>query len=152
MNGMTSVGRHRSAGDAGFVSILFAVGLTAIMMIIALSFDFGGRLRSAARAQAIAETSARAGAQDLVLAGAITGQSDLIDPDLGPQDACAYALGLGIAKTDCTAQVSPDGQTITVTVWLQYTPTFLPLFLPGQIDQSKFRVTGKATAQLIAAP
>ena len=148
---MTSIERHRSAADAGFVSILFAVGLSAIMAIMALSVDFGGRLRSAARAQAIAESAARAGAQDLALSTAITGQSDEIDPDQGPKDACAYAVGLGVAKTDCAAQVSPtDGQTITVTVSLQYTPTFLSLFIP--IDQKKFRVTGTATAQLIAGP
>ena len=144
--------RRRSGHDAGFVSILLAAGLTVIMAIIALSVDFGGRLRSAARAQAIAESASRAGAQELVLGLAMTGQGGQIDPTVGPVTACNYAATLGITSDLCAAQVSSDGQTITVTVSLNYDPTFLELFIPDRLDKAKFTVTGKATARLINGP
>lgn len=148
---MTMRRRHRpGARDAGAVSILFAVGLTVIMAIMALSVDFGGRLRAAARAQALAEQAARAGAQQ-INSDAITGTAATIDKAAATVAACTtYLHGTG---GSCPAgdmpTLSPDQTSFTVTVQITYQPTFLELFIPDRVDLSKFVVTGRATATLI---
>jgi Flp pilus assembly protein TadG len=149
---MTTRARHRlGPRDAGAVSILFAVGLTVIMAIMALSFDFGGRLRAAARAQALAEQAARAGAQQ-INSDAITGVPATIDIAAAKTAACTtYLKGTGgKCPDDAVPTLSPDKKSITVTVQITYQPTFLELFIPDRIDLSKFTVEGRATATLIA--
>jgi len=141
---------RRPAHDAGSVSILLAVGLAVIMAVMALGVDFGGRLRAFARAQALAESAARAGAQQ-INAGAITGASATINTSTAPPVACAFLKG---TEASCvgTPVVSPDGQTITVTVQIKYDPAMLALFVPNQIDKKTFTVKGTATARLLPGP
>jgi Flp pilus assembly protein TadG len=153
---MTTRVRHRfGPRDAGAVSILFAVGLTVIMAIMALSVDFGGRLRAAARAQALAEQAARAGAQQ-INNDAITGVPATIDLAAATKAACTtYLNGTGascplLGPDAAPPALSTDKKSITVTVQITYQPTLLELFIPDRIDLKKFVVTGTATATLIA--
>jgi Flp pilus assembly protein TadG len=141
---------RRPAHDAGSVSILLAVGLVAIMAVMALGVDFGGRLRAFARAQALAESAARAGAQQ-INTGAITGATATINTNTAPTVACAFLHG---TEASCvgTPAVSPDGQTITVKVQIKYDPTMLDLFMPNSVDKKAFTVTGTATARLLPGP
>ena len=142
--------RRLGVRDAGAVSILFAVGLTVIMAIMALSFDFGGRLRAAARAQALAEQAARAGAQQ-INNDAITGGTATINQAAAKTAACTIYLNKsgGSCPPSAMPTFSPDGKSITVTVQITYKPDLLQLFIPDRIDLSKFTVTGRATATLI---
>jgi Flp pilus assembly protein TadG len=141
---------RRLPHDVGSVSILLAVGLVAIMAVMALGVDFGGRLRAFARAQALAESAARAGAQQ-INTDAITGAPATINKNAAPTVACAFLSG---TQASCvgTPAVSTDGQTITVTVEIKYDPKMLDLFIPNKFDKTKFNVTGTATARLIAGP
>jgi Flp pilus assembly protein TadG len=141
---------RRPARDAGSVSILLAVGLVAIMAVMALGVDFGGRLRAFARAQALAESAARAGAQQ-INTGAITGAAATINTNTAPTVACAFLKGTEAACAG-TPAVSPDGQTITVKVQITYDPKMLDLFMPNKIDKKAFTVTGTATARLLPGP
>ncbi len=141
---------RRPSHDAGSVSILLAVGLAAIMAVIALGVDSGGRLRAFARAQALAESAARAGAQEITT-DAITGAPAKINKDTAPKVACAFLNG---TEASCvgTPAVPTDGQTITVKVEITYDPKMLDLFIPNQFDKKAFTVTGTATARLLAGP
>lgn len=141
---------RRRDRDRGSVSILFAVGLFAIMAVMALGVDFGGRLRAFARAEALAQEAARAGAQQVNL-DAITGAPASINSATGPQAACGFLSGTE-ATCASTPTVSPDGQTITVIVQIKYDPAMLDLFIPTSLDKNKFIVTGTATARLVAGP
>jgi uncharacterized membrane protein len=141
---------RRPPHDAGSVSILLAVGLAAIMAVMALGVDSGGRLRAFARAQALAESAARAGAQQ-INTDAITGNPATINTNTAPTVACAFLSG---TEASCVGKpaVSTDGQTITVKVQIKYDPTMLDLFIPNKFDKKAFTVTGTATARLLPGP
>jgi Flp pilus assembly protein TadG len=144
------IGRRvrRTSGDAGSVSILFAVGLLAVLMVIALGVDFGGRLRTVVRAQALAEQAARAGAEQINMS-AITGAAVQINQAAATTAAESFLTG---TEAKFISATFPDSQSITVSVEIDYDPAMLNLFVPGRFDASKFNITERATARIVAGP
>lgn len=69
-------GRHR---DSGGISILLAICLTAVLMVIGLSVDGGGVMRTTQRADDIAAEAARVGGQAINVQAAIAGSPHLLD-------------------------------------------------------------------------
>jgi Flp pilus assembly protein TadG len=125
--------------DRGSVSILFVCSLFVITMIIALTVDGSGQIRTRQRAADVAAEAARVGAQGIDLAGAIRGAKKTIN------EASATALVTDYLKTMGATLVSiqlTNGDTrITVKVQLKYTATLMPLF-----NQNEY---GVATAVLL---
>jgi hypothetical protein len=102
---MTS--RCRLRGDDGFAVTLFAVTLTAAMVLVCGLVVDGGAVLSARReAAAVAAEAARAGAQQLDLASARTGVATL-DPSAARTAAESFASSAGFpavtVAVDCDA-------------------------------------------------
>jgi Flp pilus assembly protein TadG len=128
--------------DAGAVTILLAVGITALIMIIALSVDVSGILRTDDRARALAEQAARAGAQQISISNALAGNGTTIDQAKVTAAACSF-LPVG---TDCVV-APPTSQTVTVTVTLTFHGLLNTMF--GWPD---FTEKATATAVLVSSP
>jgi Flp pilus assembly protein TadG len=109
--------RLRWNDDAGAVTILLAVGITAIIMIIALSVDISGTLRTRDRARALAEQAARAGAEQISLSSALGGSGT----KLGSQvDVTAAACATLPSDAKCVGQAVLGPNTVSVKVTITY--------------------------------
>lgn len=127
--------------DDGSLTPMVVVFATAIFLMIGLSVDGGGRMRTIERADSIAAEAARAGGQAINIPEAVTGQADVVDPAKAVAAAKTY---LATAGATGTVTVSPDGHQIAVTVHLTYRPVFL-----GALGFGSWTEEGTATAQLL---
>ncbi|WP_328499648.1 hypothetical protein OG828_49025 [Streptomyces sp. NBC_00457] len=133
--------------DRGGVTVFVAVCVVALIGIVGVAVDGGGKMRATERADFVAGEAARAGGQAIDPAQAITGEAIVVDPQDAQAAAQAYLRSVDAAGT---VAVSADGKTLTVTVNGSYDTKFLPVVGVGSMP-----VTGHATATLlhgVAAP
>jgi Flp pilus assembly protein TadG len=128
--------------DRGSISLYCAILVPALLIIIGLTVDGGGKIRATERANRIAQEAARAGGQQLDAAKAISGTAIAVDPAKAVAAANTY---LTAAHATGTAQVSSDGRTITVTVT---GPAYQTQFF-SLVGISSLSVHGQATATLV---
>ncbi|GGY04138.1 hypothetical protein GCM10010358_67120 [Streptomyces minutiscleroticus] len=133
--------RRRRLGDRGGVTVFVAVCVVALLGIIGVAVDGGGKLRATERADYLAGEAARAGGQAIDPARAVTGQAVVADPH--DAQAAAYAY-LASAKVSGTVVVAGDGTTLTVSVTDSYATRFLSV-----VGISRLAVTGHGTATLL---
>ncbi|MFI1768950.1 TadE/TadG family type IV pilus assembly protein [Streptomyces sp. NPDC020800] len=127
--------------DRGGVTVFVAVCVIALIGIIGLVVDGGGKLRATERADYIAGEAARAGGQAIDPAQAISGKAIVVDP----QDATAAAQAyLSSAGATGTVSVSADRKTLTVTVTGSCDTAFLSAVGIGSLS-----VTGHGQATLL---
>ena len=111
--GSGSAATSRGA-DSGYVAVMFAGILVAVMTAIGLLVDGSIALAAHRRANNEAEQAARAAAQAIDVRGFTSGQALTIDPAAARGAAAAYLAGTGDAYTiDVTG---PREITVTVTV------------------------------------
>jgi hypothetical protein len=127
--------------DDGRVSLLVAVCVAALLFLIAVVVDGGGRIRAMQEADNIAAQAARTAGQAIDLPAAITGGTTQVDPDRAAQAAQSY---LDSAGATGTVTISSDRRHIAVTATLTYTPIML-----GAFGYHPVTVTGHATAELV---
>jgi Flp pilus assembly protein TadG len=132
--------------DTGAVTILFAVGISAIIAIIAFSVDVSGSLRASFRARALAEQAARAGAEQINLGAALVGTGTPIDSADEPAVRAAACDWLP-SDAHCVGNVTFGPSTVTVTVTLTYHSLLSTMF--GFADKPQ---TATATALLVSVP
>jgi hypothetical protein len=128
------------------VTILFAVGITAIIMIIAVSVDVSGSLRASFRARALAEQAARAGAEQINIGVALAGSGTPVDTTDEPAVRAAACNWLP-ADAQCVGDVVFGSSTVTVTVTLTYHS-----LLHGMLGIADKPQTATATALLVNVP
>ncbi|MEU9033365.1 hypothetical protein AB0D45_00340 [Streptomyces sp. NPDC048352] len=137
--------RSRAAGrlreDRGGIAVYTAITTVALLAIIGLAIDGGGKLRATERADAVAMEAARAAGQAIDPAAAITGTGIRVDPAAAQAAAQAYLARTG---TEGSASLSADGTQLTVTVHGTYPTVFLSIAGIGSMD-----VTGHASARLL---
>jgi Flp pilus assembly protein TadG len=135
-------------GDTGAVTILFAVGIAAIMMIIALSADISGSLRNSFRARALAEQAARAGADQISIGAALAGDGTKINQDNRDQAVKAAACAPDALPKDaqCDGDPTVTNTSVTVTITLTYSSMLNQMFGSAVPNPT---VTGTATAVLV---
>jgi Flp pilus assembly protein TadG len=143
----------RLARDRGGISILLAIGLTAIMTIIGLSVDGGGELRAQQRANDIAAEAARAGGQAIDVQKAISGtpptSAQLLPncPAVATEANCpvvrAVDAYLAQAGATGTVTIAADHAHLTVTVTIVYHTVMISF-----LGFDTYTVTGRATAAL----
>ncbi|GGX96574.1 membrane protein [Streptomyces fructofermentans] len=118
-----------------------AVCVLALIGIIGVAVDGGGKMRATERADHIAGEAARAGGQAIDPAQAISGRAIVVDP----QDAQAAAQSyLRSAGATGTISVSGDGTRLTVEIAGSYDTTFLSAVGIGSLP-----VTGHGQATLL---
>ncbi|MFI5987668.1 pilus assembly protein TadG-related protein [Streptomyces sp. NPDC051555] len=128
-------------GDRGGIAIYTAIVTVALLAIIGLAIDGGGKLRATERADAAAMEAARAAGQAIDPAAAIAGSPVRADPAGAQAAAQAYLARTG---TRGSATLSADGTGLTVTVHAEYPTVFLGLVGIGSMD-----VTGHGSAHLL---
>lgn len=127
--------------DEGWVSLLVLVLVVAVLAMIGLSVDGGGKVRALERADNLAAEAARAAGQALQGPQAIQGGPKVIDPASAVTAAYAYLTAAGVPGT---VTVWPDRQHVTVTVTISYRTVFLPL-----VGIDTLTATRHATAVLV---
>lgn len=133
--------RRRPPRDEGRLALL-AIPLTlAVLAMIGLSVDGGGKLRAIRKADNIAAEAARAAGQAIQGGQAIPGGDKVVDPVPAVQAAQSYLNAAGVSGV---VTVSQDRKQITVTVTIVYNTVFL-----GLIGLDTLPATRNATAVLV---
>ncbi|WP_369362631.1 TadE/TadG family type IV pilus assembly protein [Streptomyces sp. CG4] len=127
--------------DRGGVTVFVAVCVIALIGIIGVAVDGGGKMRATERADYIAGEAARAGGQAIDPAKAISGTAIVVDPNNAVAAAQAYLRSAGATGS---VSVSGDAKTLTVTVHSSYATAFLPVVGIGSLA-----VNGHGTATLL---
>jgi Flp pilus assembly protein TadG len=133
---------RRAFDDEGRIALLVVVLTVAVLAMIGLSVDGGGKIRALERADNIAAEAARAAGQALSGAAAIPGGTKVVDPNAAVAAAQTY---LRVAGVTGTVDVAPDRRHITVTVTIEYHTVFL-----GLIGVNTLTATRHATAVVVA--
>ncbi|MFD4482777.1 TadE/TadG family type IV pilus assembly protein [Streptomyces sp. NPDC058471] len=131
----------RRFDDRGGITVFVAVCVIALLGIIGLAIDGGGKMRATESADFIATEAARAGGQAIDPAQAVPGEAITVDPQAAQAAAQAYLSSAGTAGT---AVVSADGKTLTVTTNDTYDTKFLSVAGIGSLA-----VTGHGEATLL---
>ncbi|GAA1569999.1 hypothetical protein GCM10009827_109780 [Dactylosporangium maewongense] len=128
--------------DEGRIALLALVLAFAVLMMIGLSVDGGGKIRAMQRADNIASEAARAAGQAILAPQAIQGGDKVIDPAAAVAAAQTYLAAAGVTGV---VDVGPDRKHVAVTVTITYTTLFL-----GLIGINTLTATGHATVVLVA--
>ncbi|WP_430786873.1 pilus assembly protein TadG-related protein [Actinoplanes sp. G11-F43] len=132
--------RFRRQDDGGIA--LLVVGMAfAVLVMIGLAVDGGGKMRTLQNADNIAAEAARAAGQAIDLDQAAAGGEKVADPALAAAAAQQYLRSAGATGT---VSISGDRRQITVTVTGHYNTVLLAM-----IGYSRLTVTGHGTAQLL---
>ncbi|MEE1782707.1 pilus assembly protein [Streptomyces sp. SP17BM10] len=128
--------------DTGSIALWCAILVPALLLIIGLTIDGGGKIRATERANRIAQEAARTGGQQLDAGQAIPGKAIVVDPGKAVAAATAYLAANGATGT---ASVEDGGRKLYVKVdGPAYRTKFFSLMGIGELD-----VHGEATATLV---
>ncbi|MBN1171056.1 MAG: hypothetical protein JXA67_02680 [Micromonosporaceae bacterium] len=133
---------RRTPRDEGRVALLVIVLAVAVLAMIGLSVDGGGKIRALQRADHLASEAARAAGQAIDGPQAIQGGDKIVDPVAAVAAAQNYLAAAGVTGT---VSVSPDRQHIIVTVTIVYPTVFL-----GLVGIETLTATRQATAAVVA--
>lgn len=123
--------RARMRGDRGGLELFYAGVVVIAFLLIGLVIDGGLALDRMSNADYVAQQAARAGAQQVDPAQAITGEAIVIDPGAAQAAAHSYLAAEGI---DGDVQVSGDGLNLSVTVHDTHHPIFVSLLGIGEMS------------------
>jgi hypothetical protein len=132
----------RAPRDEGRIALLVIVLTLAVLAMIGLSVDGGGKLRALQRADRLAIEAARAAGQAIAAPQAIRGGEKVVDPGAATEAAQNYLAAAGVTGN---VTVSNDRKQVTVTVTIVYTTQFL-----GLVGIDTLPATRQASAVLVA--
>jgi Flp pilus assembly protein TadG len=135
--------RSERVDDRGSVSVFFVVAAIAMLVLIGLVVDGGGKIRYLQRADAAAAEAARQGGQAIEAAPAVQGQGVQVDAEAARVAAQDY---LNKAGVDGSVTIA-GGSTLEVQTSMTYTPIFLSL-----VGVTGMPVTGRASVRLARGP
>ncbi|CAM5516214.1 hypothetical protein STENM223S_03198 [Streptomyces tendae] len=127
--------------DRGGVTVFVAICVVALIGIIGVAVDGGGKMRATERVDHVAGEAARAGGQAIDPTAAISGESIVVKPQDAIAAAQAYLRSVGATGT---VSVSADGKTLAVHTTGTYATKFLPVVGIGSMP-----VTGHGSATLL---
>ncbi|WP_405812887.1 MULTISPECIES: pilus assembly protein TadG-related protein [unclassified Streptomyces] len=132
---------RRLRGDDGGIAVYTAIVTVALLAIIGLAVDGGGKLRATERADAVAMEAARAAGQAIDPASAVNGEGIRVDPEAIQAAAYAYLSRTG---SQGTVSLAADRSQLTVTVHDAYATKFLSIVGIGTLS-----VSGHGSARLL---
>ncbi|MER7828100.1 pilus assembly protein TadG-related protein [Streptomyces sp. NPDC096097] len=138
---VTAPARRRLQGEDGGIAVYTAIVVVALLGIIGLAIDGGGKLRATERADAVAMEAARAAGQAIDPGAAVTGEGIRVDPEAAQAAAYAYLSRTG---SQGTVGLSEDRSRLTVTVQGAYATKFLSIVGIGTLS-----VSGHGSARLL---
>ncbi len=142
---MESKARVRNdPGDRGSLSVMVAIMLTAIILLVGLTIDGGGKMRADAKADDYAQEAARAAGQAIDPTRAIPGDA-IVVPELAAKEAARkYLAATPVPQESIDVQVVDGGRTIQVRLTLEYKTVVAAFFGADTIS-----VKGYARAGLV---
>jgi Flp pilus assembly protein TadG len=130
----------RRREERGSISVWFATAALAMVVLVGLVVDTGGKVHTQQRARDVAVQAARTGAQEVLAPPAVRGETPQIDVYAAKAAASHYLDAAGVKGT-VTVQ---NGTTLVVTTTDTYNSKFL-----GIIGLDTMKVTGEASARLV---
>ncbi|MGC0417440.1 pilus assembly protein TadG-related protein [Embleya sp. AB8] len=131
------------ARDHGSLAIMLAIMMAAIILLVGLVLDGGGKLRADSKANAYAQEAARAAGQAIDPAKAIPGTAIVVPKERAQKAANDYLDAYSVVK-ERHAIPTPDGRYIDVWVTLEYKTKVAAFF-----GVSTLTVKGHARAGLV---
>lgn len=131
---------RRAQGERGAISVWFATSALAMVMLVGMAVDLGGKVHAQQRARGVAAQAARTGAQEVAGPAAVRGENLRVDVGAAKTAAQDY---LGAAGVSGTVTVT-TGDTLTVRTTDTYDSRFLSI-----IGLNSMQVTGAASARLV---
>lgn len=133
----------RRGRDRGSLSIMTAIMLTAIILLVGLTVDGGGKMRADARADDLAEEAARAAGQAIDPRLAIPGEEIVVDRTAARIAVESYLAGQrDVAGHD--VEFADDNRSIEVFVKIEYHTV-----VAGFFGKSTILVNGQGRAGLV---
>ena len=137
-----SLTTRRSRDERGSISVWFATAALAMIILVGMAVDLGGKVHTQQQARSAAAQAARTGAQEVQGSTAGRGEDLRVDLTAAKTAATDYLRAAGVEGTVRVV----DGDTLIVTTTDTYTSKFL-----GIIGLDTMQVTGEASARLIRA-
>ena len=135
-----SLTTRRSRDERGSISVWFATAALAMIILVGMAVDLGGKVHTQQQARSAAAQAARTGAQEVQGSTAVRGEDLHVDLTAAKTAAMDYLRAAGVEGTVRVV----DGDTLIVTTTDTYTSKFL-----GIIGLDTMQVTGEASARLI---
>lgn len=133
---------RRQRDERGAISVWFATAAVAMVILVGMTVDLGGKVHAQQQARSAAAQAARTGAQEVQGSTAIRGEDLRVDIHAAKAAARDYLRAAGVEGTVAVV----DGDTLIVRTTDTYDPKFL-----GIIGLDSMQVTGEASARLIRA-
>ncbi len=130
--------------DAGSVTLFVIVAAVALLVLLGLIVDGGGKIRALQRADRLAEEAARAAGQAINAPAAISGQPLLVDAEAAATAARAYLVERHVSGS---VEADPAGRALRVRVQTEQPTVVLAL-----IGIRSMPVTGQASVSLLTSP
>ncbi|WP_354643312.1 hypothetical protein [Kitasatospora camelliae] len=134
---MARRGKAPTGPDTGAVSTFVAVSAAALVILVGIVLDLGGRLRVIEQTDALAQEAARAGGQQLDEAALRDGRGYLVDEPRAREAVQAYLAGHHLTGE---VDLHTPG-VVSVTIDAHYDTSLLRLI---RINTLPVRGTGKA--------
>lgn len=128
--------------ERGSISVWFATASLAMIILVGMAVDLGGKVHTQQQTRSAAAQAARTGAQEVQGSTAVRGGDLRVDINAAKAAAQDYLRAAGV---EGNARVV-NGDTLIVTTTDTYTSKFL-----GIIGLDTMQVTGEASARLIRA-
>ena len=132
----------RQRDERGAIGVWFATAALAMVILVGMAVDLGGKVHAQQRARSAAAQAARTGAQEVQGSTAIRGEELRVDLNAAKAAAQDYLRAAGVEGTVTVV----DGDTLIVRTTDTYDSKFL-----GIIGLDSMNVTGEASARLIRA-
>ena len=133
---------RRSRDERGSISVWFATAALAMIILVGMAVDLGGKVHTQQQARSAAAQAARTGAQEVQGSTAVRGEDLHVDLTAAKTAALDYLRAAGVEGTVTVV----DGDTLIVRTTDTYDSKFL-----GIIGLDSMNVTGEASARLIRA-
>ena len=133
---------RRSRDERGSISVWFATASFAMIILVGMAVDLGGKVHTQQQARSAASQAARTGAQEVQGSTAVRGEDLRVDVFAAKSAAQDYLRAAGVEGTVSVT----GGDTLVVRTTDTYDSKFL-----GIIGLNSMPVTGEASARLIRA-
>lgn len=133
---------QRPRDEGGAISVWFATAALAMIILVGMTVDLGGKVHAQQQARSAAAQAARTGAQEIQGSTAVRGEALRVDIYAAKAAAQDYLRAAGVEGTVSVV----DGDTLIVHTTDTYDSKFL-----GIIGLDAMKVTGEASARLIRA-
>ncbi len=133
---------RRPRDERGAISVWFAAAALAMVILVGMTVDLGGKVHAQQQTRSAAAQAARTGAQEIQGSTAVRGEDLRVDIYAAKAAAQDYLRAAGVEGTVTVV----DGDTLIVHTTDTYDSKFL-----GIIGLDSMKVTGEASARLIRA-